>query len=76
MRKPFALPKDGLPHGFADSTPFLHAGQDGFVNHAASFFGHSKPAGIDFGFDFLRRVPHQRQFEIMNDDGPIDRDRA
>ena len=44
---------------------------DRLVQHTAGFFRHPEASLVDLRVDFFRRVSHERQFEIMNDAGPV-----
>ena len=56
LRKPFAIV------GPAD---------DCLVQHAAGFFRHPEASLVNLRVDFLGRVSHERQFEIVNDPGAV-----
>ena len=67
IRKLFLATVDIGADRLADSFPVFCAADDRFVQHAAGFFRHPEPSLVDFSVDFLRRVPHERQLEVMND---------
>ena len=62
---------DVVADGFAEPFAFMGPAGDGLVQHAAGFFCHAESAVVDLRVDFLGRVPHERQFEIVNDPGAV-----
>ena len=62
---------DVVADGFAQPFAIMGSTDDRLVQHAAGFFRHPEASLVDLRIDFFRRVPHERQFEIMNNSGSV-----
>ena len=56
VRKLFGMRGDIATYGFANPQTLLPSCDNRFIQNTARVFCHSKPSGINFGFDFFRRV--------------------
>ena len=62
---------DVVADGFAEPLAIVGPADDRLVQHAAGFFRHPEASLVNLRVDFLRRMPHERQFEIVNDPGAV-----
>ena len=69
--------EDTVSHGPADANPLLyHPGLHGRVQKFSGFLRHTEPAGIQAGGDILGRRPLIGQFKVVDNAGPVERNRG